>query len=699
MIPTVTNELNKAQPSKFHEEILTHARSLVKMSRSKMARHYDDWDLQDQVYRGERFLDKEDVEQATKGKPVKMVVPNTFAQVMTFSSFLFLMFKQNTKFFELVPTGDEDYGTKQQDCETMLERDLRHNRWSYLLFQHLLDVGRFGPGVLECSWTRKLSRAYVSPEPTVTNYNNVDVTVREGSDWQEFVKYEGNLIRAVSPYRWFPDTRFPLVDFQKGEFCAAEEEYSIASLRQLEKEGEVAGVDFIQPLPTNLDQVRGGVTRTSIDIDKTSNWLYGSGKSEQVALVTKVQIWIVPKKFMIDNKTPLGPEEFPILYHLWYANDNRVIRCEPAYWWHNEFGWSLSQFTPDMHHTLTLGLADLIYRLQDVITWHINSRITDVRRNLRGRLVVDPQGIETSSLDGDGDIYLRSSASKSGVDRWLKQLEMRDITQAHMTDAELLGKLMQVVTGVNDNAMGQYNSGRRSAQEARVVTAGAAGRMKLHGHLIWEMGLAPLGKMMLSNSRQSLSQDMFMRVIGKNKDPQIQQELLDRYNAFKGEPEEVICGDDYFTFDSTLSSEKGFMAQSLQELLVAILQSDPAAAQRMAQGVDPVKVVAEIQYLRGSGNIKRFRYTPEEQQQIAQAQAAIAAQQNAPRPKPPNELINYADAPPDVQRQMEQAAGLQPSKVGSDVKVSSNGESGSNGHAVTIDRSQHVTIQKPGAKK
>ena len=50
---------------------------------------------------------------------------------------------------------------------------------------------------------------------------------------------------------------------------------------------------------------------------------------------------------------------------------------------------------------------------------------------------------------------------------------------------------MEVVTGVNANAMGQYNSGRRSASEARVVTAGAAGRMKMHGQLIWDTSLGP----------------------------------------------------------------------------------------------------------------------------------------------------------------------------------------------------------------
>ena len=54
---------------------------------------------------------KTNVEMAQRDKPVKMVIPSTFAQVMTFTSFLFLLFTQNRSFYELVPTGDEDYGT------------------------------------------------------------------------------------------------------------------------------------------------------------------------------------------------------------------------------------------------------------------------------------------------------------------------------------------------------------------------------------------------------------------------------------------------------------------------------------------------------------------------------------------------------------------------------------------------------------
>jgi hypothetical protein len=473
-----------------------------------------------------------------------------------------------------------------------------------------------------------MSRIYVPEEPVVATIAGVSTEVRGGSEWREYLKYEGNLVRAVSPYRWFPDTRYPIVDFQRGEFCASEEEYSKTLLKDLEEAGEVAGVDFVQPLPRNIDKSRGGPTRMGSDLlsgtGRGGALVSGPGGTRTNAatgcvLVTKVQVWIVPSKFKFGNDKKLGPEEFPVLYHIWYANDNRVIRVEPAYWWHNEFGWTLAQFTPDMQQTVAMGLADLIYRLQDVITWLINARITDVRRNLRGRHIVNPAFIDTKSLDSEGDIYMRKGANPAMMDRAIRPLDVNDVTRGHFTDADALGKIMEVVTGVNSNAMGQYNTGRRSASEARVVTAGAAGRMKMHGQLIWDTSLGRLGRLMLSNLRQSLSFESFQAVIGKD-DPAIQQ----RFDLFKGTPEEVIGEGDYFTFDSTLQSERSFVAQSLQELLVAIIGNPQAA---VILGLNPRAMMEEIQYLRGAGNVSRFSL----QRQVASGQAP-------PVPMPPQGL-------------------------------------------------------------
>jgi len=622
MTDDIITELEKKDQSELHKALLEHAKCRIKRSRSRMSEYYPQWDSQDSIFRGEVDIDAANKELARKGKPIKMVVPNTYAQCMTFTSFLFLMFNQNRTFFELSPSGDEDAGTKRKDCEQAIERDLRKNQWNLQLFQHLLDIPKFGVGILENSWTREVTNAMVMPEASIDG-------VQVGPSWQEFLKYEGNLIRNVSPYRFFPDTNFPLTDFQKGEFCAAEEEYTMGALYDLQSLGEVAGVEHIQPLATDMDSERGAQTRSSV-LNGTSDFVrkgeFDSQNKAHNVLVTKIQIKIVPGKFTYGSKKDtLGKEEFPILYHLWYANDNRVIRFEQAGNWHGEFGWTVAQFTPDMHRTINLGLADLISSLQEVISWFVNSHITSVRRVMSNRLIVNPRVVDPVSLDGEKDIYLRKGVSIP-LDSAVSQLKVQDVTGQHMNDVDMLGKIMEQVTGVNGNAMGQYNSGRRSAQEARVVTAGAAGRMKLHGHLIWESSLGRLGRLMLSNLRQQLSFESFQWVVGKGKDdaPSMdpmsgmpmpgktaEQKMQERFDAFKGTPEEVICGDDFMVFDSTLASEKGFMAQAIQELFGIIMQTNPMAAQMLTQKVDPSKLLDEMFYLRGSGNVSRFAYDVE----------------------------------------------------------------------------------------
>jgi hypothetical protein len=629
MIELVTSQLRKEKPSDWHDKLLNHALALSKMSRSRMSEYYSDWDLQDQVYRGERKFDAADKKAANKDEPTKMVVPHTFAQVMTFTSFVFLLLTQNKTFFELVPTGNEDHGDKHKDMELLLERNIRHNKRNQLLFQSLLDITRFGLGVTECSWTKETVRANILQDPTAVSYGGgFETTLYEGSGWQEFVKYEGNLVRSISPYKFLPDLRFNLKDFQRGEFCGAEEEYSVAALKELEKAGEVAGVDFIKPLPVNWQKNRG-ITRTTAAFDRKYVDSFKPTDQKAPVLVTKMQIRLVPKQFTLDGKTPLGPEDFPVLYHVWYANDNRLIRCEPAGWWHGEFGWQIGQFTPDMHKTVTLGLADLIYRLQDVMSWFVNSHVASVRKIMRGRLIVNPAVVDMKSFDGDNHIYLKQGTNPMLAERAITQLGVMDTTSNHMNDMAVLSQLMQIVTGVNDNAMGQYNGGRRSATEARNVSAGAAGRMKMHAHLIWEQMFDTLGHQMLSNLRQELSMDFFSKIVGQGKvDPMTGQSNIEqRYAAFKGTPEEVICSSDYFTFDSTLQSEKGFVAQSLQELLVAII-SNPMAAQSL--NLSPQKMLGEIQFLRGAGDVARFSLTPEEQMQMQmqyeQARLASTAQ-------------------------------------------------------------------------
>jgi hypothetical protein len=247
-------------------------------------------------------------------------------------------------------------------------------------------------------------------------------------------------------------------------------------------------------------------------------------------------------------------------------------------------------------------------------------------------MVVDTRGVDLNTVEARSRVIMLKNGANQGVDKYLKQLNVQDTTTHHMQDAESLIQLMQTVTGVNENAMGQYNGGRRSATEARAVIQGASGRMRNLANLLWNSVLAPLGRQLLLNQRQGISLEQFTKVVG--------EENAEVYAEFHKSVSQLIGSYDLFVFDGTSPSEKVFLAQSLQELL-SIVMSNPMAAAQF--NLDPAKMIKEIYELRGVSGLPRFSFDPAQRSQLLapSPQGADGVQQqpgvpgNAGNPAPP----------------------------------------------------------------
>jgi hypothetical protein len=131
--------------------------------------------------------------------------------------------------------------------------------------------------------------------------------------------------------------------------------------------------------------------------------------------------------------------------------------------------------------------------------------------------------------------------------------------------------------------------------------------MKLIAATIWVDGLAPQGRKMLLNCRQDLSFETFEKILGP-------ETALPVWELFHPQDSRLLVGnEDYFMYDGTLSSEKNYIAQSLQEL-VGILASNPEVL--ASTGLDLVAMIKEIQALRGLKNLDRFQLPPPPPQNV-----------------------------------------------------------------------------------
>ncbi len=608
MTPEIIAMLSKEQQPANIVRLRNDLRGWLRMSRTQMKRKYPTWDYNLRTFRQRRFVEKNDIDAKKQDEPAKMTVPMSYTQVMTYVTFAFMLMKQNDTFFEL-NTAQNNVYSMEEASEDVLESDLRINNWDAKLVQSLLDVSRFGICAFKTTW--KTDKVMVNvPMPGTTqdtgSFNEVTAPTMSA---QEIVRYEGNDVISISPYRLLPDMRFPLSRWREGRFVADEYEYNIQYLRDLEEtQNLLCGTKYITRTSRDLfidgrdGHWSGGWDGSRFEIVNAFIGEATTNENDWMCISTEGHFKIVPKDY------GLGPENYACDFLVQIINDERIVRLERLEYMHCEFIYDIGQFLPDMHSKLNMSLVDPIAAIQEVITFLINARVISLRQGIERHFIYDPSAIDASAVAARSPaIPMIKGAPRTGIQNFVMQLKYQDPTVMNMQEQDQFQKIMQTVTGVNENAMGQYAPGRRSATENRAANQGAASRMTMHTSLLFSDCYGELGRKMLSNLRQGMSFDQFQKVLG-DIPPTPGMTLQDLYAQFAPADRTQLIGNrQFFVFNGTTSSERTYLAQSLQELVVALM-SNPQIMPLL--GYDITKLVDEIQRLRGIRNVSRFKVTP-----------------------------------------------------------------------------------------
>jgi len=225
----------------------------------------------------------------------------------------------------------------------------------------------------------------------------------------------------------------------------------------------------------------------------------------------------------------------------------------------------------------------------------LNSHVQNVQKAIFNSIVYNPDAVEAGDITS-GSPYIRSKGATS-LDEAVKQLSVMDVTKGHIGDMDTILKFIQLVTGINDNALGQYAPGRRSASEARSVNAGASARLRMHANLAWYMGIEPLAQQWLANTRQGRSPEMWGAILG-NKTMECPWE-----KCILTDPEKIALGVDFIPYEATLPSDKQQRATVLSDVF-KICMGNPEMAQVL--GLNIVPLFKDIMALQGINNISDY---------------------------------------------------------------------------------------------
>lgn len=584
----LSTRLAATEQDELLSELRTDCLRDLKRSRSKMSRYYSDWDYALETYQQIRDDDSTDIKARKKREPAKQTIPLSYAQVNTFVTYLTMLYTQNQRFFEYQPTGTEDFDIREE-CEKIIEREVRNGFSTPILVQFLLDIARFNLGVLKPSW--QVRTTTITPDASALSFSTLFSEtaglqlVQQTNEEIEVIVKEGTVVDNVSPYNFFPDTRLPMTRWHEGSFAADE---TVHHIREVKKMDGVEGAGELSAIG-RMELEGRGTTRLE-GLDKESK-----KEDDFMVVVTEMQRWLTPTDYELSESKE---EE---LWVIRIGNDQRVLSARKMEDANMGFTYKVAQMAPDQHSKLSDSLSSLIDRLQETVTWLMNTRVEAVKNNIEKQLVVHSQYVELEDLQTRSPFIRmkKNTPIMGGLDNFIQQLKTNDPTVTHIQDADTLMKMMYQVSGVNENAMGSFTGGRRSATEARNVQAGSASRMKLIGSTVYQMALSPLGKQLLVNARQWMSEETFFKILGEDEDTYAAWQVFHKDAWW-----ELIGSEDFFVFDSTSASEKTFVAQSLQELAIALMGNPEVLA---AIDIDLVKVIERIQELRGVTNLKQFK--------------------------------------------------------------------------------------------
>ena len=599
----------------LHAKLLAYFQQRLLASESKMSKFYPRWriaELKEQAYVSlpdhEHTLKTLYNDKGAPPKTVPIIVPYGFATVATIQTFLLHTYCGRRPIFQVGTYNTQKQGGARK-METVMQYDLDHSRAIRHMAQVFQDISTYGLSILGSSWREDWKpRTVISQEPKYSllgmGLGERDVRRREMR-----MVYQGNILRSIDPFMFFPDPNVPMVEVNKrGEFVFWRQYMGKHTLKSMEANGIVKWTDHAGSLPTSnrYEPYSDRGLKSEGDAFPGSDQTEQDGRTSPYRQADQGTITLIPRELGI------GESEKPEKWIVTLLNKRQIVQLQPYDHDHDMHPVSVSEPYGVGYAFGQAGLMDYLGPIQDDISWFINSHKDNVRKALNDMFVVDPSAVEMQDMKNPNPgklIRLKPSALGRDVRAVVSQLEVRDVTRSHISDANTFMRMGQFLSAVNDNVLGvQDFGGRKTATEVRTVGEAAASRLAALSRIISTHQMCDVAEQMCLNVQQYQTMEFALHVLGAEavEEPQLIS------------PGDLVGDFWYPVHDGTLPLDRVAMLDVWKEILAIVLQSDV-----LQQKYDVGDIFEHVAELGGAKNIERMEIKDiQEQPQIdAAAQA------------------------------------------------------------------------------
>ena len=598
--------------SPLGRKIRTEVIARQKHSERKLSKRYQAWrdaDERQQLYITEREIDSINKNaKRTSGNLdyVQVEVPYSFGMMMAQHTYLTSVFLGRSPIQQYTSRHGEPE-TNLLAIEALMDYQIQVGKATLPYYIWFFDACKYGVGIVGTYWLEE--------EHTISSIIEVPKLflgaptgdVEKVRRTEKIAGYHGNKVYNVRPDKFFLDPRVTYANIQAGEYCGREAEIGWSEVVQAEARGQYFNIKELRENQRRNDQTGTRNLSSRIDYPEQSDNLYsGEEKLDRgFVKIWEFYIKVVPRDW------ELGKGELPEVWVFTIANESVLIECRPLGELSNEFPFDTLEQEIEGYALHKRGTMEQMESLNQIITWLFNSHFFNVRASLNDQFVYDPTAVSMKDvLDASPGKRIRIKPGAQGRDirTFFQQVPVQDVTRSHITDQNMVGEMMQRMSGIVDNIMGLVNDGgRKTATEVRTASSFGINRLKTVAEYMSAMGFAPHSQRMLQSTQQNYDLERQFKIVGD----------LPKNGSFVNVTPDQIAGFyDFVAVDGTLPVDRFAQANLWKEILIGVQQMP-----EIAQQYDLAGIFSWMAQLSGLRNIQQFRINMQPEIQPGQSTA------------------------------------------------------------------------------
>lgn len=599
-------------------EVMFRARD----SRSFMSERFSEWRDVDRALRiyttpdaSEKYTMKGGSRRRRVDKTGQSVMPRIVMPV-TYVALNVLLTYQTAAFIQDPMFRYEGVGSEDVLGAILMEENIRvqSRRFAHGLALHTQwrDAYAYGFGAISPLWHREMGRKTILRESGfVDAFRKVKVSLGFDRDvGRHELLFEGNKLENIDPYRFLPDPNVSPHNVQEMEFLGWLDRDSTINLLRQERDKKrplrIFNARYLTQFNPKSALMRDGRERKDSDARRHSS-------SNHPADVVWMYIDLIPSEWHTDKGDALGNSIYPELWVFGIAGDQIVIAAQPVGLHHNKIPTVVASPDYDGYSVSPASRMVGISDLQRMVDYFHSSHIHNVRRSINDMWLVDPFLVnihDVATPEAGKLIRLRRSAwGRHKLDEALKQLEVRDFTANHVSDAQFLSREARDAVGSGESAEGRavHRGPRISAAQATGDRRANIGRLEKDAVVMGLQSMTPLGYMIASQTQQLMSEDAYVKISG-TRERELREMFPDKdleiqLGRRKVSPLEMIVDFDLLPFNGSVpgsSDTEGLVA------MMDVAARNPAMFQASATAIDWTKVVLFLARQYGVKNIDDF---------------------------------------------------------------------------------------------